>query len=319
MDKHHSKQLHRVDLNLLVAFDALLTEQNVTNAAKVMFVSQSAMSRSLKKLRDAFDDPLFIRTSTGLTPTAKAIEIGSELQHILPQLSDLFDKNAFEPQSCKETFSLSLPTYLGSTILPSLVLDIFLEAPDVNLIEMAAKSNPYDLLDKGKLDFAVHYSRPTDNKYKATPLGTIYPKIYVRKSHPLASKNATLEEILSYPIVAMNVEEDHKQTFNAPLQMLLSQQGAMQKPTLRSTQTQVLLDIAANSDMVVFGMNALSAAHNFSDGFVGIYDFIDDTQYHVELFLLQHQRNFNSLPHQWLAKKIQDYVAQHSQGADTLQ
>ena len=98
------------------------------------------MSRSLKRLRETFDDPLFIRTSTGLTPTAKSLELGKELQHILPQLSALFQRNQFDPRECNDTFSISLPTFLGSTILPNLALGLFDEAPDVNLIEMAAKS-----------------------------------------------------------------------------------------------------------------------------------------------------------------------------------
>ncbi|MFA0108322.1 LysR substrate-binding domain-containing protein, partial [Vibrio splendidus] len=93
------------------------------------------------------------------------------------------------------------------TILPNLALGLFEEAPDVNLIEMAAKSNPYDLLDKGKLDFAIHYASSLDQKYQATKIGTIYPKLFVRKDHPLVGKKSTLDEIMQYPVLAMNVEE----------------------------------------------------------------------------------------------------------------
>ncbi|WP_333917560.1 LysR family transcriptional regulator [Vibrio crassostreae] len=308
MQKDISYQLNRVDLNLLVAFDCLLRERNVTNAAKALFVSQSAMSRSLKRLRETFDDPLFIRTATGLTPTSKSLELGQELQHILPQLSALFHRNHFDPHKCSDTFSISLPTFLGSTILPNLALDLFEEAPDVNLIEMAAKSNPYDLLDKGKLDFAIHYASSLDQKYQATKIGTIYPKLFVRKGHPLVGKTTKLDEIMRYPVLAMNVEEDHKQAFNTPLQQILLELEIDKRPKLRSTQTHVLIEIASRSDAVIFGMNALNALTDFDKRFVDIYDFVDSKQYHVDLYLLQHQRTFTSVSHQWIGSKFSELL-----------
>lgn len=308
MRKDMSYQLNRVDLNLLVAFDTLLKERNVTNAAKALFVSQSAMSRSLKRLRETFDDPLFIRTSTGLTPTSKALELGQELQHILPQLNALFQRNQFDPRECNDTFSISLPTFLGSTILPNLALELFEEAPDVNLIEMAAKSNPYDLLDKGKLDFAIHYASSLDQKYQATKIGTIYPKLFVRKDHPLVGRKSTLDEIMQYPVLAMNVEEDHKQAFNTPLQQILLELESDKRPKLRSTQTHVLMEIASRSDAVIFGMNALNALPDFDHRFVDIYDFVDSKQYHVDLYLLQHQRTFTSASHQWIASRFNELL-----------
>ncbi|RJG40271.1 LysR family transcriptional regulator [Motilimonas pumila] len=304
MNIHTSHQLNRVDLNLLVALDVLLKEQNVTHAAQVLFVSQSAMSRSLKRLRETFDDPLFIRTATGLTPTTKALELGQELQAILPQLNALFKQGQFNPAECNDTFSISLPTFLSSAVLPSLVLSLCNEAPNVSLIEMAAKSNPFDLLDKGKLDFAIHYTCPAESKYKASKIGSIYPKLYVRKNHPLANKPSSLQEILRYPVLAMNVEDDHKQTFNTPLQRILNQLKNQPRPKLRSTQTHVLMQIATHSDAVIFGMNALNSMAHFNAAFVDIHDFVDSPQYHVDLYLLRHQRTFTSAAHSWMANKL---------------
>lgn len=308
MSKSVNNQLHRVDLNLLVSLDILLKERNVTHAAQAMFVSQSAMSRSLKRLRETFDDPLFIRTATGLTPTAKAIELGEELQSILPQLSALFKNETFDPFYCNHTFSISLPSFLGSAILPNLALELFGEAPDVNLVEMSAKTNPYDLLDKGKLDFAIYYSRSSEQKYQAAKIGSIYPVLFVKNDHPLTSENANLKEIMQYPILAMNIEEDHKLAFDTPLQRVFASLHSEKGPKLKSTQTQVLMDIAAKSDAVIFGQSALSAMPGFQSDFTPIYDFKDQSQYHVDLYLIQHQRTFNSPAHQWLANKIAESV-----------
>ncbi|MDG2393409.1 MAG: LysR family transcriptional regulator, partial [Thalassotalea sp.] len=69
------QKLSRIDLNLLIALSVLLKEQNVSRAAELLFLSQSAMSRTLQRLREVFDDQLFIRASKGITPTVKALEI----------------------------------------------------------------------------------------------------------------------------------------------------------------------------------------------------------------------------------------------------
>ena len=69
--------INRVDLNLLVYLDALLRERNVTQAANQLNLSQPAMSNGLRRLRDLFDDPLLVRTSDGMTPTERALELGT--------------------------------------------------------------------------------------------------------------------------------------------------------------------------------------------------------------------------------------------------
>ena len=65
-------KLHQLDLNLLLAFDALMTQGSVTRAAESLFVSQPAMSHALNRLRTFFDDPLLVRTPQGMLPTARA-------------------------------------------------------------------------------------------------------------------------------------------------------------------------------------------------------------------------------------------------------
>ena len=69
------KDLNRIDLNLLVYLDVLLRERNVTQAANHLGLSQPAMSNGLRRLRDLFNDPLLVRTSDGMSPTARALEL----------------------------------------------------------------------------------------------------------------------------------------------------------------------------------------------------------------------------------------------------
>ncbi len=78
--------LRRFDLNLLVAFDILIAERSVTAAARRMGVGQPAMSSSLARLRDMFDDPLLIRTSAGMQPPGRALELVEPVSRILAEL-----------------------------------------------------------------------------------------------------------------------------------------------------------------------------------------------------------------------------------------
>jgi LysR family transcriptional activator of mexEF-oprN operon len=97
------------DLNLLVAFDALYVEKSVSGAAKKMGVSQSAMSQSLRRLRAAFDDELFIRAPRGMEPTQGAQALSDPLREILLQVHKLLiAKSAFVPTEVERVFTLTM-------------------------------------------------------------------------------------------------------------------------------------------------------------------------------------------------------------------
>ena len=78
--------VNRIDLNLLVYLDALLRERNVTQAANQLSLSQPAMSNGLRRLRELFDDPLLVRTSDGMTPTERALELEPVVREVLSKI-----------------------------------------------------------------------------------------------------------------------------------------------------------------------------------------------------------------------------------------
>ena len=78
--------LNRIDLNLLVYLDVLLRERNVTQAANQLSLSQPAMSNGLKRLRDLFGDPLLVRTSEGMAPTERALELEPIIRDVLANI-----------------------------------------------------------------------------------------------------------------------------------------------------------------------------------------------------------------------------------------
>ncbi|MAV73872.1 MAG: LysR family transcriptional regulator [Halieaceae bacterium MED-G27] len=150
-------RLNRVDLNLLVYLDALLRERNVTQAAHSLGLSQPAMSNGLKRLREVFNDPLLIRTSDGMTPTAKAEELEPQLREILTGVDQaLQPTDEFMPARENRVVRLMASDYAESTLLPAVLHELREQAPGVTLDIM----NPSDVsfldVERGKVDLVIN-------------------------------------------------------------------------------------------------------------------------------------------------------------------
>jgi len=116
---HDSAQL---DLNLLIVFDVLMRERNVTRAGQNLGISQSAMSHSLARLREFFDDPLFIKSYRGVTPTAKAEALAPDILSIVGSIRNrVLSQSQFDASSTRRTFSLCMTDMGELVFIPSLL------------------------------------------------------------------------------------------------------------------------------------------------------------------------------------------------------
>src|SRR5262249_40164285 len=111
--------LRSVDLNLLVALDALLSERHVTRAAARIGLSQPAMSNALGRLRGVFGDELLVRTPTGMTPTPRALELVDPLRQLLRQAERVLQSDrGFDPATSDRVFTIRMSDILACLILP---------------------------------------------------------------------------------------------------------------------------------------------------------------------------------------------------------
>lgn len=114
--------ISRIDLNLLIVFQCLMNERSVTRAAAVLHVTQGAVSSSLKRLREQFHDELFIRTSTGMMPTRRALEIAPKVTEALTAVASIVDKRPqFSAESSTRVFNIALSDDIESYVSPRLV------------------------------------------------------------------------------------------------------------------------------------------------------------------------------------------------------
>ncbi|WP_182262836.1 LysR family transcriptional regulator [Rhodococcus sp. UFZ-B548] len=127
-------ELRSIDLNLLVDLDALLSTQSVSEAARRMNLSQSAMSGSLSRLRRLFDDPLMVRSGRSLVLTRRAEGLILPLREILGKINEVFtDSDEYTPETMARSFSISASDYATAVVLAPLLRALSVEAPNVTI------------------------------------------------------------------------------------------------------------------------------------------------------------------------------------------
>ena len=132
-DPQHASEtnLSQVNLNLLVALDALLRERHVARAAQRVGVTPSAMSQSLRQLRALYDDPLLVRTPTGMCPTPRGASIAREVSAGLNTLRGTLQSPSFDPGTSTRTFTLGVSDAVALSIVPDLMATAAQHAPHV--------------------------------------------------------------------------------------------------------------------------------------------------------------------------------------------
>lgn len=199
--------LQHLDLKSLTGLLYLLEERNVGRAAERLFLSQSAMSRLLNRLRNAFGDPLFIRTSKGMVPTSKALALEAPLKQMLEQMAGLDSLSEFQAQSSHRTFRIQTTHYQAQAYMPAIAELFYQEAPFASL--EASTLTESSLLNQAEhsIDLALcsdYIHLP--NRFEKVLLGREKFRCIMSANHELASKESiTLDDYLAYSHVLVNL------------------------------------------------------------------------------------------------------------------
>ncbi|MTI13323.1 LysR family transcriptional regulator [Sansalvadorimonas verongulae] len=149
--------ISRVDLNLLVYLDTLLRERNVTRAADQLGITQPAMSNGLRRLRDLFNDPLLVRTSDGMTPTARALALQPLIRNVLSDVEQAIrPQTDFDALSSKRVFRIMASDYAESTLIPLLLRQLRKDAPNITLDMLTPSDVDFHDVEQGRVDMAIN-------------------------------------------------------------------------------------------------------------------------------------------------------------------
>lgn len=160
-------RLDQFDLNLLVAFDVLLRERNVTRAAKSLHITQSAMSAALKRLRTAFGDDILLQHGKKMLPTARAVALAPEISATIERLRDLIlSDTVFDPAVSSRRFRIAASDYIATVLIIPLLPNLQRDAPGIEFEMLLPDASSLKELDEGELDLLLA------------------PEAYTAKDHP---------------------------------------------------------------------------------------------------------------------------------------
>jgi DNA-binding transcriptional LysR family regulator len=187
-----------LDVQLLLVFDALMAERHVTNAARTLGLSQSALSHALRRLRERFDDPLLVRTPKGMEPTARALELAEPVRDAIRQVESVFASQPyFEPAESKERFVVRIGDTNEFLLLPAILTELAQHAPGVSLV--VRHLSPADTikgLEDGSVDFAVSALVAHPKSIRTKVLARDRMVCAMARSHPAAKRALTAERFL---------------------------------------------------------------------------------------------------------------------------
>ncbi|MFT3714198.1 MAG: LysR family transcriptional regulator [Archangium sp.] len=204
MERISGASLRDVDLNLLVAFTELLQSRSVTTAATRLGITQSAMSRTLGRLRTTFGDPLFVRSAQGLHPTPRAEALSAGLFDVVERAHALVTGGpVFDPKTAERTFTVSTSDYCEAVLLPSVLKALEQQAPRLKL-RIRSTVHTDTALEQGDADLVWAPKHPTTRAIVWTRLFDETFGFVVRKGHPVLKRGAfTFDHYLSLRHVAI--------------------------------------------------------------------------------------------------------------------
>lgn len=223
MERISGASLKHVDLNLLVALAELLQARSVTAAAARLGVTQPAMSRTLGRLRETFQDPLFVRSTQGLKPTPRAEALSLAVFDVVERAHALVTGGPlFDPRTSERTFVVSTSDYCEAVMLPALLAVLEREAPKLKL-RVVRTAHTDTALEQGDVDLVW---APRHRTARAIVWKKLFDDGFgflVRRAHPVLSRGAfTLERYLSLRHVAI---APAGQSDTNPLDLALARAG----------------------------------------------------------------------------------------------
>ena len=187
--------IRAVDLNLLKAFDALMSERAVTRAATRIGLSQPAMSHALSRLRSLFNDDLFVRTPTSMEPTARAREIAALVSAAIEQIEAALNLGVgFDPTKSTGIFTAGMAEYAEVALVGRLAQSFAQEAARATLrLTPVTGAEAAAQLDSGAIDVAVAHLGAMPARFGSMLLLRDPFVLVARRRHPLAAQSPSIE------------------------------------------------------------------------------------------------------------------------------
>src|SRR6185503_2901720 len=241
--------LARIDLNLLVLFEAVLEERHVARAASRLHVSPSAVSHGLGRLRRLMQDPLFLRQPKGVAPTERARRLAAPIADILERARQVMSEAvAFDPATSRRRFVIGAPDGAYAVLLPPLLATLRDTAPGIDLAMrnlVGRFEGALTELDERTLDLAILPMAEVPARFVTRKL---YDEdfVLVRRADRVSKRRLTLAQYCAAPHLVVSVSGDP----TGPVDVELARRGVSRRVALTVSNFLQALAIVAESDLV---------------------------------------------------------------------
>ena len=302
----------RLDLNLLQALEALLAERNVTRAAVRLHTTQPALSAQLARLRRMFDDPLFIPSSRGMTPTPRALQIEEQLADLMNGLRAVVSPARFDPATSSVTISLAA-TDSTQFLLAPMVQVLHGLAPNLRIafrpVQRLTKPEIDRLLATGQLDMVIGTPALLPEDLRARIVSTEGFRCVMRKDHPFREAGMSVDDFCGFEHLFVS---PFGGDFRGDVDTALDAIGRERRVIVSVPSVLVATRILETSNFV--GVFSESLARREAHLLRSYPLPIDIGK--LQLVLAWHERTHVNPAHQWFRERIADAMKRVAEGSE---
>ena len=287
------------DLNLFVILNAIYTEGSLTKAAEVVGITQPAVSNALSRLREKFDDELFVRTGSGMVPTQKTENIILDIQSALSLMQkSVNEPDSFDPKVTERNFKLSLGDITEGRVLPFMMKEIYKNAPNISVGSYNYRRvDQVHALATNNLDFVVDPVIPDSDEINSYKVFQDHFVVIHREGHPIDQiNNLTVDDLLAQKFI--NVSNRRKGLHMIDLE--LEKIGHKREIALRCQHFSIAPEIIRETDAVLLATHSFARKNGLP--FVEIPAELPQMEY----FLSWHKNDEGDGGHEWMKQLIID-------------
>jgi DNA-binding transcriptional LysR family regulator len=250
MDDIGVANIRSIDMNLLCVFDALFDERSVTRAADRLSVTQPTVSGMLQRLRLAFSDQLFIRSSHGILPTPRAEALSGPIKDLLANAQLLVREEGFDPAAAEGTIKLCGSDYLQHAVIAPFIKELRQRAPQLRaLVSPRPASGVADLMARGEIDLCFSLRELADPDL---PSRLLYRDRYLcvaRKQHPLKARRISIKQLCAFDHLLV---DPPGRSLLGPIDSVLAGLGQRRRVAAAVPSFHVLFELLNSDDFIAF-------------------------------------------------------------------
>jgi DNA-binding transcriptional LysR family regulator len=290
---------------LLPALISILQTRNLTESARNLNVTQSAMSKTLSQIREAFHDKIVIREANQFILTRKGEELKQQLPALMQQLDSLYVPNAMEPSRCKRKFTLASSDYVAQAILPSICCDLELAAPNVSIEYQLWHKDKLTALAEHPLDLVSTITESIPENLHGKMMAEDQLVVVFRRAHPQSVADMSIADYIKARHILISGGGDK----DSPVEHALSAIGQQRNVFATVPFFQSAIELLLKTDTML--TTPLHIAADFAQN----YDLqvrplpLDIEPQHY--YLLWHAKHHQDPEHKWFRELCYPFFKEH--------